>query len=166
MKTDIDRLREKIEVSEKGIKLILSKEETNNDVFGDKKIKISIEGEQEFIGSISFDYISKSGKKFIQVKGVFIKNIYSRKGLSLILYNHLINIALKKGLNGICSDHLVQNGAIISWKKLKEQGFNLSVYPELLSKFDQLCAAYDDGKYFKDSLSSNSNESVFTINLK
>lgn len=152
--------------SERRIETVSSDEEDNNNELGEKKIRLINKENQDFIGSISFDYISKNGDKFIKVRFAGIEDTYSRKDLSLDLYKKLVSLAQQKNLNGVCSDEVVQGGALASWKKLQEQGFNVSVYPELLNKYNEFCKAYDEGKYFKDQLATNNGESVFTINLK
>lgn len=143
----------------------MSDEEDNDNEYGEKKIRLLNKDTQEFIGSISFDYISKNDGKFIKVRFAGVGDAYSRKDLSLNLYKQLINLAQQKKLNGICSDIVVQGGALASWKKLQEQGFNVSVYPELLDKYNEFCKTYEEGKYFKDQLATNNEESVFTLNL-
>jgi len=170
MKINIEKqnnpvFRGKREDSEPEIETILSDEENNDNEFGEKKIKLLNKENQDFVGSISFDYISKNDNKFIKIRFAGIKDIYNRKDLSLVLYKHLIDLARQKELNGICSDQVVQGGALASWKKLQEQGYNLSVYPQLLDKYQEFCRAYDEGKYFKDQLATGNGESVFTINL-
>ncbi len=152
--------------SEQKIETVLSDEEDNNNELGEKKIKLLNKENQDLIGSISFDYISKNESEFIKVRFAGIEDSYSRKDLSLDLYKQLINLAQQKKLNGICSDEVVQGGAIASWKKLQEQGFNVSVYPGLLNKYNEFCKTYNEGKYFKDQLATNNGESVFTLNLE
>lgn len=157
--------RDKREDSEEKIETILSEEENNDNEYGEKKIKLLNNNNQESIGNISFDYIERGNGKFIKVRFVGMEDDYKRKDLSLELYKHLLDLAKQKELNGICSDQVVQGGALSSWKKLQEQGFNLSVCPELLDKYNEFCRTYDEGKYFKESLSTSNGESVFTINL-
>lgn len=144
----------------------MSDEEDNNNELGKKKIRLLNKENQGLIGSISFDYISKNEVEFIKVRFIGIKDIYNGKDLSLDLYKQLINLAQQKKLNGICSDEVIQGGAIASWKKLQEQGFKVSVYPKLLNKYNEFCKTYDEGKYFKDQLATNNGESVFTLNLE
>lgn len=152
--------------SEQKIETVLSDDEDNNNEFGEKKIRLLNKENQGLIGSISFDYISKNEGKFIKVRFAGIEDAYSRKDLSLDLYKQLISLAQQKKLNGICSDEVIQGGAIASWKKLQEQGFNVSVYPELLNKYNEFFKTYNEGKYFKDQLATNNGESVFTLNLE
>ncbi|MFA5131158.1 MAG: hypothetical protein WC467_01910 [Patescibacteria group bacterium] len=170
MKINIEKqfnpvFRGKQEDSEQKIETILSNEEDNDNEFGEKKIRLLNKENQDFIGSISFDYISKNDNKFIKVRFAGIGDNYNRKDLSLDLYKHLIDIAKRKELNGICSDEVVQGGALASWKKLQEQGYDLSVFPELFDKYKEFCKTYDEGKYFKDQFATGNGESVFTINL-
>jgi len=101
----------------------------------------------------------------IKVRFVGVDDKYKRGDISIKLYQYLIDMAAGKDLNGIKSDQVVQGGALASWKKLKESGYDLSVYPELQNKFDEFCKTYDEGKYFKESLSAPNGKSVFTINL-
>jgi hypothetical protein len=81
------------------------------------------------------------------------------------MYQFLIDLAKAKNLKGVCSDQVVQGGALASWKKLKDDGYNVSTHPELENKFEEFCEFYDANKFFKDSLSAPAGESVFTINL-
>jgi len=147
------------------VETILSDEENNDNKFGEKKVRLLNKESQDFVGSISFDYVLKNDNKFIKIRFAGVKETYNRKDLSLVLYKHLIDLARQKELHGICSDEVVQGGALASWKKLQEQGYDLSVYPQLLDKYQEFCRTYDEGKYFKDQLATNNGESVFTINL-
>ena len=60
---------------------VLSEEENNDNEFGEKKIRLLNKENQDYIGSISFDYISKNDNKFIKVRFVGIKEETSRAGL-------------------------------------------------------------------------------------
>lgn len=169
MKIRIDKqynpvFREKREDSEK-IETILSEEENNNNEYGEKKLLLRNKENQELIGNISFDYIIKDDNKMIKVRFTGIEDAYKRKDLAVELYKELIRLAEQKKLNGICSDQIVQGGALACWKKLQEQGYTLEVNPILVTKYEEFCKTYNEGKYFKESLSAPSGESVFRINL-
>jgi len=161
MKTLDPVFREK-KKSNENIETYFSEEAENDNEFGARIIKLFNKENNELIGNISFDY---DIDKMIKVRFVGVDDKYKRNDLSLELYKHLIELSKNKNLDGIKSDQVVQGGALASWKKLKESGFDLSVYPELQNKFDEFCKTYDEGKYYKESLSAPNSESVFTINL-
>ncbi len=147
------------------VETVFNEEEDNTNEFGQKIIRMFDNDNKELIGNISFDYIENNNGKFIKIRFVALEDDYKRKDLSLRLYKHLIDLANQNGLNGICSDQVVQGGALASWKKLQEDGYNLTINPELLDKYTEFCTTYNEGKYFKESLTAPSGESVFVLNI-
>ena len=161
-----ENFRKKQESARRQIEFIPCEEGDNRDIYGRKRIKLLDKNSLEFIGSISFDYISRGNKKFIKVSKAVVLGDYQGSGLGLVLYKILIDLAQKKGLAGIYSDQIVQGGAIVSWRKLRDEGFKVSVYLRLLNKFEEFCKTYDEGKYFHGWLSTGSPKSVFILSLE
>lgn len=141
--------------------------EENNKTFGngDFMIKLLNKKNQEEIGTMTYDYDKNLERPMIKIRTVGVDIKYQRQDFSKKMYQFLIDLAKTKKLNGIKSDQVVQGGALASWKKLKDDGYNVLVHPELESKFEEFCKAYNENKFFKDSFSAPAGESVFTINL-
>ncbi|MDP2922361.1 MAG: hypothetical protein Q8O30_01390 [Candidatus Omnitrophota bacterium] len=153
--------------SEKQVETYFSNEEKNDTAGnGSYKIELLNKDNQEGVGTITYDYDLIGETPMIKIRTVGVSLEYQRQDFSMQLYHRLLDLVKEKSLAGIRSDEIVQGGALASWKKLQEQGFNVSIYPELLNKYKEFCKAYDEGKYFKDQLATNNGESVFTINLE
>ena len=158
--------REKRTDPSEKIETFFSDEIENDNGIGARKIGLINQDNKELVGNISFDYDFDDHSKMIRVRSVGVDHRYQRHDLAMKLYRRLIDIAKEKELDGIKSDTTVQGGAIASWKKLKEEGYDLSVLPELQEKFDAFCQAYNEGKYFKELLTSPAGYSVFNIKFK
>lgn len=158
--------RSEKEKSEKIVETYFSAEEKNNTAGnGDFMIKLLNKDNQKEIGIMTYDYDENSEKSMIKIRTVGVDPEYQRQDLSKKMYQFLIDLAKEKELKGVRSDQVVQGGALASWKKLKDDGFDVLVHPDLENKFEEFCKFYDENKFFKDSLSAPSGESVFTINL-
>ena len=142
-------------------------DEKQNDASGNGSYKIELlnQGNHENMGTVTYDYDLNGENSMIRIKTIGISMEHQRQDFSMKLYNRLLDLCKEKNLSGIRSDEVVQGGALASWKKLQEQGYDLSVFPELSDKYKEFCKAYDEGKYFKDQLATGNGESVFTINL-
>lgn len=154
------------EKSEKIVETYFSAEEKNNTAGnGDFMIKLLNKDNQEEIGTMTYDYDENSERPMIKIRTVGVDIKYQRQDFSKKMYQFLIDLAKTKKLNGVKSDQVVQGGALASWKKIKDDGYDVLVHPELENKFEEFCKFYNENKFFKDSLSAPSGESVFTINL-
>ena len=157
--------REKKEQNNETPNFLFSEEEDNNNGFGQKIIKLFDEN-KNLVGNISFDYPDNNPSKMLQIKFVGVAPAFQRQDISLNLYKHLIELAKNKDLNGIKSDNVVQGGALASWKKLEDEGYDLIINPAVQKKYKEFVNAYDEGKFFKESLSVAKNESVFEFVFK
>lgn len=154
------------EKPEKIVETYFSVEEKSNTAGnGDFMIKLLNKDNQEEIGTMTYDYDENSERSMIKIRTVGIDIKYQRQDFSKKMYQFLIDLAKSKKLNGVKSDQVVQGGALASWKKIKDDGYDVLVHPELENKFQEFCKFYNENKFFKDSLSAPSGESVFTINL-
>ena len=152
--------------SENIVETYFSSEEKNETAGnGDFMIQLLNKDNQESIGTITYDYDLDSQSPMINIRTVGVTPKYQRQDFSKKMYQCLIDLAKIKKLQGIRSDQIVQGGALASWKKLKDDGYNIAVHPDLENKFDEFCRAYDEGRVFKENLKSPAGESVFTINL-
>lgn len=128
-------------------------------------IKLLNRENQEEIGTMTYDCDKKTEKSMIKIRTAVIDLKYQRQDLSKKMYKFLIDLAKEKELQGIRSDQVVQAGALASWKKLKEDGYDILVRPDLEESFADFCKFYNEDKFFKSSLTAPSGEIVFTINL-
>jgi hypothetical protein len=135
---------------------------------GKKAIELYTEGKSESIGSITYDYPSMergSGNMF-RVRFTGVDSKYSGQELALRLYEQLITLAKSKGMDGIRSDSVVQAGALATWKKLVDRGYDVQVNPEVEEQWQAFLQAYSEGKYYKGLVSTNNTtDSVFRLFL-
>lgn len=157
--------REKKEENKDNINFTFSEEKESDNGFGEKIIKL-FDKNKNLIGNICFDYPKDDLHGKIKIKFIATDPKFQRKDISLNLYKHLIELAKSKGLIGIKSDNVVQGGALASWKKLEDEGYNLIVNPTVTEKYLAFKDTYSEGKFFKELLRVADNESVFEINLK
>ncbi|MFA4942614.1 MAG: hypothetical protein WC564_03200 [Patescibacteria group bacterium] len=151
---------------EKQVETYFSNEERNNSAGnGSYKIELLNKNDQKSIGTITYDYDLNEKIKMIKIRTVGVSPEYQRQEFSMQLYHRLLDLVKEKGLAGIRSDEIVQGGALASWKKLKEEGYNVLVHQNLQDKFDEFCKTYNDGRVFKEYLKAPSGQSVFNINL-
>ncbi len=119
------------------------------------------------IGHILYDYPLPSDQEMlIRIEESGIERNYQGQELGLKMYEHLIDIAKQKGLEGIKSDTAVQGGALTIWKKLQEAGHNVIVNEEVLEKWAEYLRTYEEGKYFKEVITTaNKKDSIFKLIL-
>lgn len=157
--------QEKRKINQDDIKLVFSEEKENNNGHGKKIIELFDENKNP-VGNIGFNYPENDLSRMIQIKFVGVDPNFHRRDISVLLYKHLIELAKTKGFAGIRSDNAVQGGALASWKKLADEGYNVTVNPTIEDKYKNFVIAYNEGKIFKEAhLSVARNESVFKINL-
>ena len=157
--------REKREVTETVKETEFSEEQDNEKNYdgekGNKVFSLMNKESQEVIGSIYYDENDKDS--IIKFRTVGLEEKYKGQNLGNLLYEHLIEIARNKNLNGIGSDSSVNGGGIVVWKKLLEKGYNVQVHPAVQKKWNEFLKTYNEGKFFQENLRVNKNESVFKL---
>lgn len=130
---------------------------------GEKTFSLINKDNNEVIGSICYDYPKDESNNILKVRFAGLEEKYRGQSFGPKLYEHLIEIAKDKGLNGIGSDSVVQAGGIVVWKKLIDNGHTVIVNPDIEERWNQFNTEYDEGKLFKEMLSVDKNENVFKI---
>lgn len=153
--------KEKLPDTKNSIQNITFSEEKNSEDINHGSKTIEMLKDDEIIGRIQYDYKSNS----IKIKWIYIKNQYNNQNLGILFYKHLIEFAKSKGLSEIESDNIVQGGAISTWIKLKKQGYNLVVNPNVKDEYEEFFKKYQNREYFDKELNSNSKDGVFKIIL-
>jgi hypothetical protein len=143
-----------------------SEEQENTEwPYGEKQLLLLDENKNR-IGQIQFNYPeTETEEKLFKTRIVIINDEYKNKDLGITLYKRLIDLAKEKGLDGIKSDNSVVGGAIVSWKKLADEGYNIKVNPRIKEKYEELLKLYNEGKFFKEGLEVPKEESVFELIL-
>lgn len=161
--------REKINPSAEVGETSFSDEQDNTNNYtgelGEKVFTLINNDDQDTIARIQYDYPKDSAENLIKVRFAGTHEKYQGQSVSLKLYEHLLEIAKTKGLEGIASDSAVQAGAMSVWKKLIDKGYNVEVNPLVEEKWKSFLETYNEGKYFRDMFNVPSSESVFKIYL-
>lgn len=133
--------------------------------YGEKQLLILDENKNR-IGQIQFNYPETDAEqKLFKTRIVIINDEYKNKDLGITLYKKLIDLAKEKGFDGIKSDNSVVGGAIATWKKLADEGYQIKVNLKVKEKYEEFVKVYDEGKFFKEGLEVPKEESVFELLL-
>jgi len=132
---------------------------------GAVKFSLLNEETKEIVGVIKYDYPKRATEnQLLKIRGVGIDSQkYAGQGFGIQLYEKLLELAHDRDLDGISSDSIVQGGALAVWKKLVEAGHAVDIHPDALEKWKAFIQTYDDGKYFKESISVQKNDAVFKM---
>lgn len=113
------------------------------------------------IGNVYYNEINNS----FEIKESIRDPKYSGNEVGLNLYKELIRIAETKKLDSIKSDSMVQQGAMVIWKKLIDLGYHININPKIKDKYQEFVKIYNEGKYFTNYLGVSPDESVFELIL-
>ena len=143
-----------------------SEEQQNTEwPYGEKQLLLLDENKNR-IGQIQFNYPdTEETEKLFKTRIVIINDEYKNKDLGITLYKKLIGLAKEKGFDGIKSDNSVVGGAIATWKKLADEGYEIKINPKVKEKYEEFVKVYNEGKFFKEGLEVSKEESVFELIL-
>lgn len=137
-------------------------ENTEKHNYKKAKKRLEILDKSEVIGNVYFNEENNS----IQIKETMTNADYSGNNVGFSLYKELIRLAKEKQFSTIQSDSMVQRGAVIIWKKLKDEGYDITINSKVKEKYQQFIDTYNKGEYSQDYLIVSPEESVFKLNIK
>lgn len=123
--------------------------------------RLEILDNNKVIGNV---YFNEEGNS-IQIKETMTDAEYSGNNTGFSLYKELIRLAKERKFSNIKSDSMVQRGAIIIWKKLKDERYDITVNSKVIEKYQEFIDTYNKGEYFQGYLIVSPEESVFELNL-
>lgn len=116
----------------------------------------------EAIGVIYFRLpTSADSRKMVTIVKVGVDPRY-RGSLGVKLYEQVMQEAHQMNMRGICSDSIVQDGAVITWKRLQEK-YKVTVHNAVLADYNAFIARYNSRKYEHQVLRVPPFQSVFTL---
>jgi GNAT superfamily N-acetyltransferase len=152
-----------IEVLETGFSDEQDNENNTNGEGGEKTFSLINKDNNEVIGSMYYDYPKDVSINIAKVRLAGLEEKYRGQSFGPKLYEHLIEIAKNKGLDGIGSDSVVQGGGIVVWKKLMDIGHQVIVNPSIKEQWNHFNEMYGEGKLFKEKINVEKEDSVFKI---
>lgn len=121
-----------------------------------------LDGKKE-AGTVFFTSREVDDKKIAKIRLAFVNEEFRNKGLSVLAYKEVISFAKKQGWDGVGSDSGVEGGALVTWKRLSDEGYNVIIHEDVKEKYDAFCKAYENKQLYDEQLEVPLQQSVFKI---